>query len=156
MATDDILQDVFLKMHGGLSFLKDKTKMQSWLYQISRNAVIDHYRSKKPAVEIPEWLPHPENNPSEKVMQELSDCLQPMIQKLSENYREAVILSEIKGLTQKEVAQIQGTSLSGAKSRVQRGRAQLKEMLAECCRLEFDHNGRLCDYEHNGKSCDAC
>lgn len=156
MATDDILQNVFLKMHGGLASLKDKTKMQSWLYQISRNAIIDYYRSKKPAVEIPEWLPYTENDPSEKVMQELSDCLQPMIQKLPENYREAVILSEIKGLTQKEVAQVQGTSLSGAKSRVQRGRAQLKEMLAECCRLEFDHSGRLCDYERKGKSCDAC
>ena len=79
-----------------------------------------------------------------------------MIQLLPENYREAVILSELKGLTQKEVAQVQGTSLSGAKSRVQRGRALLKEMLADCCRLEFDHSGRLCDYERKGKACDAC
>jgi RNA polymerase sigma-70 factor (ECF subfamily) len=79
-----------------------------------------------------------------------------MIQMLPDNYREAVILSEIKGLTQKEVARVQGTSLSGAKSRVQRGRAQLKEMLAECCRLEFDHSGRLYNYERKGKSCDAC
>lgn len=156
MATDDILQNVFVKMHGGLDSLKDKTRMKSWLYQIARNAIMDYYRSKKPTVEIPEWLPHPENDPSEKVMQELSDCLQPMIQKLPENYREAVILSEIEGLTQKEVAHVQGISLSGAKSRVQRGRAQLKEMLAECCRLEFDHSGRLCDYERKEKSCDAC
>ncbi len=79
-----------------------------------------------------------------------------MIQRLPETYREAVILSEIKGLTQKEVAQMQGTSLSGAKSRVQRGRALLKEMLADCCRLEFDHKGRLCDYERKDKACDAC
>jgi RNA polymerase sigma-70 factor (ECF subfamily) len=156
MATDDILQNVFLKIHGGLTSLKDKTKMQSWLYRIARNATMDFYRSKKPAAEFPEWLPHPENDPGEKVMQELSDCLQPMIQKLPEIYREAVVLSEIQGLTLKEVAQVQGTSLSGAKSRVQRGRAQLKEMLAECCRLEFDHGGRLYDYERKGKSCDAC
>jgi RNA polymerase sigma-70 factor, ECF subfamily len=79
-----------------------------------------------------------------------------MIQLLPENYREAVILSELKGLTQKEVARLQGTSLSGAKSRVQRGRSLLKNMLAECCRLEFDHRGRLCDYEPKGEGSDIC
>ncbi len=155
-ATDDILQNVFLKMHTGLASLKDETKLQSWLYQIARNAVIDYYRSQKPTVDIPEWLPHPKPDPGDKVTQELSECLQPMIQLLPENYREAVILSELKGLTQKEVARIQGTSLSGAKSRVQRGHALLKEMLADCCRFEFDHSGRLCAYERNGKACDAC
>lgn len=155
-ATDDILQNVFLKMHTGLASLKDATKLQSWLYQIARNAIIDYYRLQKPTVDIPEWLTHPEPDSGEKVTQELSDCLQPMIQLLPDIYREAVILSELKGLKQKEVAQMQGTSLSGAKSRVQRGRALLKKMLADCCRLEFDHKGRLCDYERKDKACDAC
>jgi RNA polymerase sigma-70 factor (ECF subfamily) len=155
-AADDILQNVFLKMHTGLASLKDATKLQSWLYQIARNAVIDYFRSQKPTVEFPDQLLQSETDPGEKATQELSDCLQPMIQRLPETYREAVILSEIKGLTQKEVAQMQGISLSGTKSRVQRGRALLKEMLADCCRLEFDHKGRLCDYERKDKACDAC
>jgi RNA polymerase sigma-70 factor (ECF subfamily) len=146
-ASDDILQNVFLKMHAGLSSLKDETKLKSWLYQIARNAIIDHFRDKKPNIDIPEWLSQPETDPAEKVTLELSECLQPMIQRLPEKYREAVILSELQGLTQKEVANAQGTSISGAKSRVQRGRALLKTMLDECCRFEFDHNGRLCDYE---------
>jgi RNA polymerase sigma-70 factor, ECF subfamily len=155
-ATDDVLQNVFLKMHSGLSSLKDGTKLQSWLYQIGRNAIVDYFRSQKPTIDIPEWLPQPEADPGEKVTQELSECLHPMIQLLPETYREAVILSELKGLTQKEVAKMQGTSLSGAKSRVQRGRALLKNMLAECCRLEFDHGGRLCDYERKGRACKTC
>jgi RNA polymerase sigma-70 factor, ECF subfamily len=79
-----------------------------------------------------------------------------MIQQLPEHYREAVILSELQGLTQKEVAKVQGTSLSGAKSRVQRGRALLKNMLDDCCRLEFDHRGRLCGYERKNRGCDIC
>jgi RNA polymerase sigma-70 factor (ECF subfamily) len=153
---DDILQNVFLKMHTGLPSLKDMTKLQSWLYQITRNAVTDYYRSQKPVFDIPEWLPEPETDSCDKVTQELSECMQPMIKLLPEKYREAVILSEIRGLTNKEVAQLQGISLSGAKSRVQRGRALLKEMLADCCRLEFDHSGRLCDFERKGKACDAC
>lgn len=108
-ATDDTLQNVFLKMHTGLDSLKDETKLKSWLYQIARNAIIDYFRLQKPTVEVPEWLPQPETDPGEKVTQELSACLQPMIQLLPENYREAVILSELRGLTQKEVAKVQGT-----------------------------------------------
>jgi RNA polymerase sigma-70 factor (ECF subfamily) len=154
--SDDILQNVFLKMHSGLASLKDETKLKSWLYQIARNAIIDYFRSQNPTVDIPEWFSQPEIDSGEKTIQELSECLQPMIQQLPDNYREAVILSELKGLTQKEVAQVQGTSLSGAKSRVQRGRALLKNMLEECCRLEFDHSGRLCNYERKGGSCEKC
>jgi RNA polymerase sigma-70 factor (ECF subfamily) len=155
-ATDDTLQNVFLKMHTGLDSLKNETKLKSWLYQIARNAIIDYFRSQKPTVDVLERIPQPETAPGEKVTQELSECLQPMIQLLPENYREAVILSELQGLTQKEVAKLQGTSLSGAKSRVQRGRALLKNMLDDCCRLEFDHRGRLCDYERKNGGCDSC
>ncbi|MEW6601806.1 MAG: RNA polymerase sigma factor SigZ [Nitrospirota bacterium] len=155
-AADDILQNVFLKMHNGLASLKDATKLQSWLYQIARNAIIDYFRLQKPTVDIPESLTDSGLDSGEIAVQELSECLRPMIELLPDIYREAVILSELQGLKQTEVAQVQGTSLSTAKSRVQRGRALLKEMLADCCRLEFDHKGRLCDYERKGRSCDAC
>lgn len=155
-ATDDILQEVFLKMHSSLASLKNETKLKSWLYQIARNAIIDYFRSQKPTVELADQLPHPETDPSDKATQELSECLQPMIQLLPKNYREAIILSELRGLTQKEVAKLQGASLSGAKSRVQRGRALLKDMLSECCQLEFDQSGRLCDYERKEGGCDIC
>ena len=155
-ATDDILQDVFMKMHTGLDSLRDETKLRSWLYQIARNSIIDYFRSQKPTVEIPEWLPQPESDPIEKITLELSECLQPMIQQLPENYKEAIILSELKGLTQKEVAKVQGTSLSGAKSRVQRGRALLKIMLDDCCQFEFDRSGHLCAYERKGGGGDTC
>jgi RNA polymerase sigma-70 factor (ECF subfamily) len=156
-ATDDILQNVFLKMHFGLASLKEETKLKSWLYQIARNAIIDYFRSQKPTVEIPEWLSQPdEADPSEEARHELSECLQPMIQLLPKNYREAVTLSALKGLKQMEVAQTQGISVSGAKSRVQRGRALLKEMLVECCRLEFDHRGRMSGYQRKEGNCDDC
>jgi RNA polymerase sigma-70 factor, ECF subfamily len=155
-AAEDILQDVFLKMHAGLPSLKDGKKLQGWLYRIARNAIVDHFRSQRPTADISESLPQLETDPGEKVVQELSECLEPMIPMLPEIYREAVMLSELKGLTQKEVAEAQGISLSGAKSRVQRGRALLKEMLTECSRLEFDHSGRLCDYERKGKGCKVC
>jgi RNA polymerase sigma-70 factor, ECF subfamily len=155
-ATDDILQNVFLKMHTRLAALKDATKMQSWLYRIARNAIIDYYRLQKRNVDIPVSLTDTGLDSGEKAVQELSGCLQPMIRLLPEIYREAVILSELHGLKHREVAHMQGISLSNAKSRVRRGRALLKEMLADCCRLEFDHKGRLCDYNRKDKTRDSC
>lgn len=143
-------------MHAGLGSLKDGTKLQGWLYQIARNAVTDHYRAQRSVAGIPGWAAHPESTRGERAVQELSECLHPMVQQLPENYREAIILSELRGLALKEVARMLGISLSGAKSRVQRGRALLKKMLADCCRLEFDHRGRLCDYERKGGSCGSC
>lgn len=156
MEVDDILQNVFLKMHTALPSLKDVSKLKSWLYQITRNAIIDYYRLQKPMIEIPKWLTHPVPDSSKKAVQELSTCLQPMIQLLPNIYRETVILSELQGLKQREVAKMQGISLSAAKSRVQRGRTLLKEILADCCSLEFDYKGRVCDYERKNKDCDAC
>lgn len=151
-ASDDILQNIFLKMHSSLASLKDKTKLQSWLFQIARNVVIDYYRSVKPTTDLPEWL-QSDNDHDEKVTQELAECLQPMIQLLSENYREAIILSELEGLPLKAVAQVLGISLSGAKSRVQRGRVLLKKKLADCCRIEFDHCGHINGYEQKNNYC---
>lgn len=153
--SDDILQEVFLKVHDGLASLKDETKLKGWLYRTTRNAILDHFRARKPVMEIPEWLAQPEAEPSETARQELARCLRPMIRQLPEKYREAIELSELQGLAQREVAELQSISLSGAKSRIQRGRALLKEMLAECCRLEFDHQGRLSDYQRR-KKCDSC
>lgn len=153
LVVDDILQDVFLKMHTGLTSLNDKTKIKSWLYQITRNTIIDHYRAQKPGNNFPEDIPEPESDPSEEVLQELSACLHPMIQLLPDSNREAIIMSEIHGLTQKEVAEKQGISLSGAKSRIQRGRARLKEMLDECCRYEFDKVGRLSNFQPRKTDC---
>lgn len=80
-----------------------------------------------------------------------------MIDNLPEPYREAVVLTELEGLTQKELAGRLGISLSGAKSRVQRGRQQLKEMLFDCCRFEFDRRGGVVDCEPRSKSdCPEC
>ncbi len=155
-ATDDILQDVFLKMHTRLDSLKEKPKLHSWLYQITRNAIIDYYRSKKSSEALPEWLSQGQSDPIGQARQELSECLLPMIERLSPQYREAIILSEIKGMTQKEVSETQGISLSGAKSRVQRGRALLKEMLLDCCQLEYGHSGQAIDYNRKDGSCNVC
>ena len=106
--------------------------------------------------ELPPSLSSPEKDVTDEARRELAGCLVPMIDRLPEKYAEAIRLSEIDGLTQKEVSERQGLSLSGAKSRIQRGRAMLKEMLTDCCRFHFDHQGKVVDYEGKGSKCGSC
>ena len=153
---DDILHDLFLKMRAKLPQLENPDRLQSWLFRIASNAIIDHYRSKRPTEELPEWVAEPEADPADRAETELSPCLRPMIEELPPDYREAVYLSELQDRTQREVAEVQGLSLSGAKSRVQRGRAMLQEMLAACCDLELDRRGHIIDYDKRNSSCSRC
>jgi RNA polymerase sigma-70 factor (ECF subfamily) len=69
-----------------------------------------------------------------------------MIAGLPEHYRQALLLTEYQGLTQEQLAERLGISLSGAKSRVQRAREKLRDMLLRCCHFEFDRRGRIVDY----------
>jgi len=153
---DDIVQDVFLKIHSQIDSLKEETKLESWLYQISRNAVIDYYRTRKPSEVLPEWLAQTETDASVQARRELGACLQPMIEQLPAHYRDALVLSELEGKTQKEVSIEQGISLSGAKSRIQRGRALLQGLMFECCQFEFDSKGKVVDFHTKNKDCGPC
>jgi len=151
---DDLLQDIFIKIHTRIDSLKDDTKLESWLYQITRNAIIDYYRSIKPTEDLPEWIEQPQ--PEDVIKKELLSCLEPMIKQLPDKYREAIQLSEIERQTQKEVSEMKNISLSCAKSRIQRGRALLKVMLYECCQIEINQNSQLVSYDKKDRNCKFC
>ncbi len=153
---DDLLQEVFMKIHLRIDSLKDDTKLESWLYQITRNAITDYYRTKRMSEELPEWLEQPQPKEEESIRKELSACLEPMVRELPDKYRTAIELSEIENKTQKEVAEKEGISLSGAKSRVQRGRAILKTMLDDCCQFEVNQKHQVVSYEKKERDCKFC
>ncbi|OVE79204.1 RNA polymerase sigma factor SigZ [bacterium I07] len=153
---DDILQDVFLTIYSKIGTLKDSRKIQSWIYQITRNKIIDYYRSHKKMDELPESLSTQDTNPEDEALEEISRCVLPMIHNLPPHYRETIMLSEIEGYKQKDVALKQGLSLPGVKKRIQRGRAMIKDMLLECCRFEFDRRGSVIDYENINSQCNDC
>lgn len=155
-AAEDILQDTFLKMHARINTLKDEQKLQSWLYQIARHTIYDYYRSQTHTLALPEGFDLPEEPALEDVEQSLVPAIKAMVDCLPEPYREAIILTEYNGLTQKELAARLNLSLSGAKSRVQRGRAKLRQMLLECCHFEFDRRGKIIDYYPRNDCCSAC
>jgi len=150
---DDILQDVFLKVHSHIDRLSGDDNIQNWLYRIARNTIIDHYRTHKTLEDLPAGLVAPELDDTEQARQEIGMCLAPIIKQLPGHYRQAVALSELEGVPQKDVARQQGISLSGAKSRIQRGRQMVKNLLTECCQFEFDHQQKMIDYDGKEEGC---
>jgi RNA polymerase sigma-70 factor (ECF subfamily) len=145
-AAEDILQDVFLKIHSRIETLQDETKLESWVYQITRNAITDYYRTRRPAERSSAAIEPYEMPPEESPVEKLSPGIREMIHSLPSHFREALLLTEYQRLSQKELADRLGISISGAKSRVQRARAMLRDLLMECCHFEFDRYGTVIDY----------
>lgn len=144
---EDIVQDVFLKVHGRLGTLRDPERLEAWLFQIARYAVIDHYRQRSTIpLEDATALPA-EQQEETPVAHELIPCLLAAIERLPERDREALLLVVRDGLRQREVAERQGLSISGAKSRIQRARAKVRGFLEWCCRPQFDRLGGVVDYD---------
>ncbi len=144
---DDILQEVFVKIHSNIGGLRDSTKLHSWVYQITRNAITDYYRSRRSDVSLdtsPDAFEIAGEEPleAEGERDEIMVCLNPMVERLPEDYRKALEMSDVIGLKQAVVATELNISLSGAKSRVQRARSKMKDMLLDCCNFEFDRLGR--------------
>ncbi|HEV2666219.1 MAG TPA: sigma-70 family RNA polymerase sigma factor, partial [Blastocatellia bacterium] len=95
---EDILQDVFVKAHSRLDTLADADRIQSWLYQIARNTIIDYHRTRKIAEPLPDEMAERPEHHNDEEWRALGKCVLPMIDTLPEGYREALLLSEIDGL----------------------------------------------------------
>jgi RNA polymerase sigma-70 factor, ECF subfamily len=155
---EDILQTVFYKIHNSISNLNETEKIHAWIYSITKNAISDFYRVQKSESYITELQDDIIDKVQEEVTAnyEIAQCLKTMIQCLPEKYKQAIILTEFQNLTQKELGKRLGLSVSGAKSRVQRARIKLKEMLLGCCYLELDRMGNVIDYKHKCSDCKYC
>jgi RNA polymerase sigma-70 factor, ECF subfamily len=154
---EDVLQDVFLRIHQHIDTLKDVRRLEGWIYQITRNAIIDAYRSSRheTTLEAAEMLDLPEELPDVDVVSELLPCVRAMVRNLPDLDRQALVLTEYQGLTQKELAERLGLSFSGAKSRVQRAREKLKQQLLDCCHFELDRRGHILDYQPRCHCCET-
>ena len=150
----------------GLGSLRDAERLHAWVYRTARNVIIDHYRSSTAWRELASGdtddlaaADAPDLSVDEEriALQELAMCLTPMLRQLQPAYREAVTLTDLEGITQAEAAERVGVSLSGMKSRVQRGRRQLKAVLEACCRVDLDHRGSIVGYKRREPdSCTRC
>lgn len=156
---DDIVQEVFVRIHGNLDKIQKEDRLAAWIFQITRNAIADHYRASPNAESIErDFEPPPPRDDSVELRElgELSRCIEPMLSALPKHYRDALKLIDLDGMGQREAADLRRVSVSGMKSRVQRARQQLKEMMLQCCQIELDRRGGIVDHslrQHGEWSC---
>ena len=148
---DDLVSEILLRVHQNVGSLDDRDRLPNWVFRIARNAIIDEYRRAARSREHltatlqDEAAQVDEEEPG--VVRELSACLRPILAGLPEEQRAAVEMIDLDGMSQAEAADRAGVSLSGMKSRVQRGRRRLAELLGQCCALTLDGRGLPMDYE---------
>jgi RNA polymerase sigma-70 factor (ECF subfamily) len=145
---EDITQDVFIKVSAALQSYRGESKISTWLYRIATNAALDRLRSPSyqrivqncSAVSEAElndrnaWIGEKTPLVEHQIFRkEMNECIQGFIQKLPENCRTALILSEFEGLRDSEIAETLGISLSTVKIRLHRAKERLKEELRANC-----------------------
>jgi RNA polymerase sigma-70 factor (ECF subfamily) len=145
----DIHQEVFLKVQTKLHQLKHISKLTSWVYQITRNSIIDYYRKTKDENISILDLDIPEKDTHNFEYSNLTNCINQKIDNLSSLHKEAILLTSFKNYSQKELAEHLKISYSGTKSRVQKAKEILKENILNCPNVESDSTGKLLDYENN-------
>jgi RNA polymerase sigma-70 factor (ECF subfamily) len=148
---DDLVQDVFLRVIRSVSSLRSTDRPEAWLFQIARNALRDALRARLRrdgrTDPLDDDLPAAIDALAERAAEEeLAPCLTAMIDRLAEPYRTAITLTSLQGVTQADAARLAGISISGMKSRVQRGRDQLRQMLVTCCAIAVDVRGGVSDF----------
>ncbi len=179
----DLVQTVFLRVHQHLASIADEQRLLPWLFQITRNAIADHYRAPvrrreigavgpDGVIDLPEGhriesthrssggsdSPHAVDplsaSEDQPAVRELAGCVRPLLQLLPPSYRDALTLVEFDGMPQVEAASRLGISVSGMKSRVQRGRAMLRDGLLACCDISRSATGGVLDFApRDGTSC---
>lgn len=135
---EDIVHDVFLKVHERFRQLRDRDKVSGWMFRIAKNAVIDHFRRKTRTIHSSDLNWHSEEASLNDCV---SACLLVLISELPDKYREALELADLQNLSQLDLSHRLKLSYSGAKSRVQRARRMLKEMMEKTYRIQFDKYG---------------
>lgn len=137
----DILQDIFLKLFSNSSRIPEPQKLRNWVFAISRNAVIDHFRKNRKMTNLTHQIPEMDTSDIEPDGDEFSQCFLPFIQELPPLERDLLTKVDIQGKKQKILAEEMNISYSGLKSKVQRSREKVKKMFEECCQIEYDSAG---------------
>jgi RNA polymerase sigma-70 factor, ECF subfamily len=148
---DDVVQETLVKVHQGVGTLNDGERFGAWVYRIAERSIADAMRARArlPLAAAPDAKPDHSADSAEAtdLQSEMGECVALFVARLPSPYREAITLTELQGLTQKDAAETVGVSLSGMKSRVQRGRERILAMFQECCDISLDCRGRViqCD-----------
>jgi RNA polymerase sigma-70 factor (ECF subfamily) len=158
---EDTAQDVFDKINSGLAGFQGKSKLSTWIYRIATNTAIDRsrsaaYRHAVERIEIDGDTDHDPRSVSDDhrppdtdqlvIRKEMRDCINEYIESMPHSYKTVIVLSDLEGLANKEIAEILDISIDNAKIRLHRARAKLKKMLSEACDFYYTEQSTLaCD-----------
>ncbi|MDX1362988.1 sigma-70 family RNA polymerase sigma factor [Arenibacter latericius] len=137
-ATNDILQNTFLKIHQNIHQLKQQDKAKSWAFQIVRNEIHDYFNKSNKTIQ--DLNPSPVDQP-----ESYSDfcCFDRFLENLPEEYKSVMTMVYIKGMKQKDAASELGISLANVKARIRRAKSVLIKKFNECCKYELNLEGKL-------------
>jgi len=151
---EDITQEVFFKLANSSNVKFNNVK--NLVYTIAKNTIIDFYRKKKILMTDID-----DENIGEEYLNknddsfELSNCIRFYIDKLPKEYKEIMILSEIKEIPQKEIAESFNMNYTTVRSKVQRGRKKLKKLFTDCCSVLQGGQGSIIEIEKKGTCCNS-
>ena len=152
---EDILQEVFIRIHEKLDTLRSTDRLAPWLYALARNALIDHLRRRRGTEPLAEAAEPASREEEGNINALVASWLEPVLEQMPADYRAAVEAVELAGESQTSMAERLGLSASGAKSRVQRGRKMLRDRILDCCHLELDRRGNVLSFTRRRPVCCA-
>tara|TARA_R110000850_G_scaffold150497_1_gene273219 strand:+ start:128495 stop:129091 length:597 start_codon:yes stop_codon:yes gene_type:complete len=144
--TDEILQEVLIKVYNFCISKSGVKNLRSWLFQIAQNTIIDYYR-KQSKITVKEEFVDATEEDENLAFKEAVDYIKPMLAFLPEKYALPLKLSDIDNVKQSDIAKKLNLSLTATKSRIQRGRQLLKAEFITCCHFETDATGNIISFD---------
>lgn len=137
----DLLQEVFIRaLRQGKDFCR-LDNARAWLFQVARNALVDHHRLAKETVEVPEDIPAEESE--HEPIAGLGECVARVLSELAPEDRDIIEQCDLEGIKQKDYAARHGLTLPAAKSRLLRAREKMRSQMNAACQVQFDEAGRV-------------
>lgn len=144
--TNDISQEVLLKVYKFCLNSSGIKNVKSWLYQIAHNTMMDYFRKNARKGEIFKEIEIPEEDEN-LAFKEAIEYIQPLLNFLPEEYAIPLKMSDLDGIKQAEIAKKLNLSLPATKSRIQRARNLLKAEFITCCHFETDSSGGIISFK---------
>ncbi len=158
---EDVAQEVFLDVSRALAEFRGESLLSTWIYRIATNAALDRWKSRSRRKDAPDDLAADgpeiedkdvwtgEKKPSLEtslIRKEMNECIHAVVDSLPLDYRTVMVLSDVEGFANKEIAEIAGVSLETVKIRLHRARARLKKEMGSHCSFYRDERNELaCD-----------
>ena len=149
---EDLLHEVFIKAYTNFDSLKEKEKIQAWLYRIASNTITDYFRKKRP-VNIENEDMFFEEKVEESVLNDLSCCLETVVSQLPKNQKEVIEAVYFKEQSLVEYSKNNNLNLSTVKSYSKRAKEKLKNVFNECCTFDRNKKEQIVDYKYKNGSC---